>query len=179
MAGEIFDIVDENDLPIGRAPRREVHARGLRHRAVHVLVCDPEGRVLVQRRSAAKDLHPGVWDASATGHVGAGEDYDSAARRELTEELGWAPPLAAPLRRVLRLEAGPETGQEFVWVYAAIGEGPFAAHPEEIDELRWIMPAELDAWMERAPAEFAPAFRHWWRRWRTIPPSLAGGNATT
>ncbi|HZQ47887.1 MAG TPA: NUDIX hydrolase, partial [Verrucomicrobiae bacterium] len=35
-ADEIFDVVNERDEVIGQNTRREVHARGLRHRAVHV-----------------------------------------------------------------------------------------------------------------------------------------------
>ena len=33
MAEEYFDVVNERDEPIGRATRKEVHARGLWHRA--------------------------------------------------------------------------------------------------------------------------------------------------
>ncbi|MFD7638430.1 NUDIX hydrolase, partial [Streptomyces sp. NPDC059873] len=35
-ADEILDVVDEDDNVVGRAPRGEVYARGLRHRAVFV-----------------------------------------------------------------------------------------------------------------------------------------------
>jgi isopentenyl-diphosphate delta-isomerase type 1 len=168
MADEIFDVVDQLDRPVGRAPRGEVHTHGLRHRAVHVLVRDARGRALLQRRSLRKDLHPGVWDSSATGHVEAGEEYDAAARRELREELGWEPEGSEELRRWLRLEACVETGHEFIWVYEVRGEGPFTPHPEEIAEIRWIAPGELTAWMERSPADFAPAFRLWWSRWVAV-----------
>ena len=37
-ATEIFDVVDERDCVIGRASRAEVHARRLRHRAVHIFL---------------------------------------------------------------------------------------------------------------------------------------------
>jgi isopentenyldiphosphate isomerase len=87
MAGEeLFDVVNERDEVIGVAPRAQVHAEGLRHRAVHVLVFNPEGRLFVQRRSFAKDNSPGCWDTSAAGHLDAGEDYHAAALRELGEE---------------------------------------------------------------------------------------------
>ena len=51
MGDDIFDVVDESDRVIGQAPRREVHARGLHHRATHILVHDAAGRVFLQRRS--------------------------------------------------------------------------------------------------------------------------------
>ena len=41
---EYFDIVNDRDVVIGRAPRAEVHAKRLLHRAVHILVFDRQGR---------------------------------------------------------------------------------------------------------------------------------------
>ena len=49
---ELFDVVDAGDRVIGRATRRQVHARQLRHRAVHVLVFDMMGRLFVQSINA-------------------------------------------------------------------------------------------------------------------------------
>ena len=62
MSEEIFDIVNERDEVIGQAPRHEVHARGLRHRAVHVLVFNARGEVFLQKRSMKKDSAAGKWD---------------------------------------------------------------------------------------------------------------------
>ncbi|MEI5521550.1 NUDIX domain-containing protein [Streptomyces brasiliscabiei] len=85
---EILDIVDENDQVIGQAPRGEVYARGMRHRAVFVLVRDEGGRVFVHRRTATKLVFPSLYDMFVGGVVGAGESYDDAALREAEEELG-------------------------------------------------------------------------------------------
>ena len=52
---ERFDIVDHLDRVVGQAARAKVHASQLWHRAVHVLVFDPTGRVLLQVRAAGKD----------------------------------------------------------------------------------------------------------------------------
>ena len=75
---EIFDVVDHQDRVIGQAPRHEVHARGLRHRAVHILVFDEAGALFVQKRAATKDTFPLRYDSSASGHVNNGEQYDEA-----------------------------------------------------------------------------------------------------
>lgn len=53
-ADERFDIVDASDRVIGSAPRSEIHAHGLLHRAVHLWLYDPAGRILLQRRSFPK-----------------------------------------------------------------------------------------------------------------------------
>src|SRR5215472_14287436 len=100
MPEEIFDVVDEHDHVIGSKPRNEVHRLGLMHRAVHVLVFNPQGEIFLQKRSMKKDRQPGVWDSSASGHVDSGDDYDSCAIRELNEELGFRP--NTPLTRLFK-----------------------------------------------------------------------------
>lgn len=159
---DIFDIVDAFDRPVGRAPRSQVHARGLRHRAIHVLIFDRLGRVFLQKRSALKDMAPLTWDSSCSGHLEAGEDYDEACVRELQEELGLV--LPSPPRRWLRIEACDETANEFVWVYRLEHEGPFRLDPAEIEEGAWYAPDDLTLRIAADPARFAPAFRLIWSR---------------
>jgi isopentenyldiphosphate isomerase len=162
MAEEFFDVVNERDEPVGRATRREVHARGLWHRAVYVLVFNQAGRVFIQKRSMRKDMSPGLWDASCSGHVDAGEDYASAVVRELREELGLH--VAQPPARILRVEACELTGWEFVWVHRLDADGPFTLHPEEIDGGEWLEPAELSRRMATRPEEFCAPFRMIWAK---------------
>jgi isopentenyl-diphosphate delta-isomerase type 1 len=161
MTEEFFDVVNERDEPVGRASRREVHARGLRHRAVHILVFDHDGRVFLQKRSMRKDVAPGRWDSSCSGHVDAGEDYDFAAARELREELGLDG--AVPIRW-FRVEACRETGEEFVWVYRLRSDGPFVLNADEIERGEWLAPAEVKRRITRSPEDYAPAFRLIWAR---------------
>lgn len=159
---EIFDVVDDLDVPIGRAPRSEVHRRGLKHRAVHVLVFNSRGEVFLQKRSKLKDCFPGTWDSSASGHLAPDEPYDTCAVREVQEELGWTP--AQTPERLFRLEACAETGQEFLWVYWTPGEGPFRLHPEEIETGGWFTPATVSSWIATRPRDFAGAMPLIWRR---------------
>lgn len=157
---EVFDVVDEQDQVIGQLERGLVHQRGLRHRATHILIFNQAGEVFLQQRSMAKDMWPGVWDSSASGHVDAGEDYDSCACRELQEELGLSGPLAP--ERWFRLTACPETGMEFCWVYRLHHEGPFRLQDSEVRGGGWFKPTSVDRWLSAAPEEFASAFRHLW-----------------
>ena len=159
---ERFDVVDEQDRVIGQATRAEVHRRKLWHRAIHVLVFNAEGAVFLQKRSMAKDMAPGCWDSSCSGHLDAGESYDAAAVRELGEEIGVF--IDAPPERVLYEGACAATGWEFVVVYRLRHEGPFRLHPAEIDDGRWYAPAEVDEAIRSMEADFAPAFRHLWRK---------------
>jgi len=161
MSEEIFDIVDENDVVIGRNIRSEVHRLGLRHRAVHVLVFNSRGEVFLQKRSMKKDCFPGAWDSSAAGHLDCGEDYDACALRELKEELGFAP--EKPLRRLFRISACAETGMEHVWVYRCEAEGPFTLNPEELEGGAWFAPHYVTHWIAERPQDFASALIVIWR----------------
>jgi isopentenyl-diphosphate delta-isomerase type 1 len=161
MPEDIFDIVNERDEVIGRKPRSEVHAQGLLHRAVHVLVFNSRGEVFLQKRSMKKDRQPGVWDSSCSGHVDSGEDYDQTAVRELGEEIGLK--LSTPPPRLFKINACEETDAEFVWVYQCKSEGPFQLHPDEIEKGGWFTSADVSRWMQEKPRDFAPAFMLIWK----------------
>lgn len=159
---EVFDLVDENDLVVGQATRSEVHRRKLWHRAVHAWVFNQAGQVFLQKRSMAKDMAPGCWDSSCSGHVDTGEGYDEAVVRELGEEIGVF--LAARPARFLYERACAETGWEFVWVYRLEHEGPFKLHPAEIDGGEWREPSEISKAITENPSAYAPAFTHLWTK---------------
>jgi isopentenyldiphosphate isomerase len=95
---ELFDLVDDQNVPLGRTERRAVvHRGGLWHRSVHVVLLGvAEGvtgpgaiRILLQRRAEGKKVSPGHWDLSCAEHLSAGEDEVSAAVRGCQEELSF------------------------------------------------------------------------------------------
>ena len=165
MTEEIFDVVDERDEVIGRAPRSEVHARGLLHRAVHVLVFNSRGEIFLQKRSMKKDRQPGVWDSSCSGHVDSGENYDETAIRELHEELGLK--VSTPPQKLFKIDACAETDAEFVWIYRCESDGPFQLHPDEIETGDWFALEKVTSWIAERPGDFATAFVLIWGKWLT------------
>ncbi|MGE9297182.1 MAG: NUDIX hydrolase [Puniceicoccales bacterium] len=161
-ATEIFDVVDENDHVVRQAPRAEVHAQGLRHRAVHILVWNSEGKLFLQKRSMNKDQMPGVWTTSASGHVDSGETYDIAAVREIGEELGIYLAGSDELELLFKHPACHRTGEEFVQVYRTEWNGDLVLHPDEIDSGAWYSPQELDELIRADRRNYAPSFRLIW-----------------
>lgn len=157
---EWFDVVNASDEVVRRALRRDVHANGWWHRAVHVLVVDASGRVFLQKRSMLKDLSPGLWDSSCSGHLDAGEDYDPAAVRELGEEIGVRVPTVP--ERWFRIAACEQTGWEFVWVYGLRYDGPITIEPLEIQYGEWVAPGEVSARVAAKPEDFCPSFKLIW-----------------
>jgi 8-oxo-dGTP pyrophosphatase MutT (NUDIX family) len=139
---ELVDIVDDDDRVLRTVTRRVMRAERLMHRAVFVAVEHPDGRLLVHRRSEAKDLWPGWWDLAVGGVVGTGETYDDAACRELAEEVG-----------IAGIEPQPLGGGRYVddavaligRCYRVVHAGPFAFADGEVVEARWLSRPELGA----------------------------------
>jgi isopentenyldiphosphate isomerase len=139
---EIFDVVNERNDVVGRATRDHVHGDpSLLHRAAHVLVVNVAGELFLQKRSRSKVVQPGKWDSSVGGHVNAGESYETAARREMEEELGVTGVALAPLYTYIHRN---EYESEYVATFRAFWNGPFRLQPEEIDDGRFWSFHEID-----------------------------------
>jgi isopentenyldiphosphate isomerase len=88
MDDELLDVFDERGRHVGIKRRDHVHRDGDWHLAFHLWVVRADG-VLLQRRAATKGSWPGRLDASAAGHLLAGEAVRDGLR-EAEEELGVA-----------------------------------------------------------------------------------------
>ncbi len=162
MTEELFDVVDMEDRILGQAPRSEVHAHSWLHRAVHIFVFNSRGELLVHQRTATKDECPLKFTSSASGHLHAGEDYETAAVRELAEELS----LVAPLEFLTKLPAGPMTSYEHSALYRTITDATPTFLAEEILDGAYYPLEKVAAWVKESPEEFTPCFRSLWAWYR-------------
>ena len=117
--------------------------------------------MLLQKRSAWKDREPSKWDSSAAGHLEPGEDYEAGAIRETEEELGIRPKLTP----IGKIRACSNTGQEFVEVFTAQGDGPFILPPSEIEDALFLPLEQISVWLTNRPNDFAPGF---WEVWKLL-----------
>jgi isopentenyl-diphosphate delta-isomerase type 1 len=156
---EYLDIVDENDLVIGRDTRANVHTEHKIHRGVHVFVVNAKGELLIQRRASTRSYYPGFWDASVGGQVLAGESYEQAASRELLEELS----CEGPLRLVAKYNAYSERQREKRALFVHLNDGPFQPSATEIDEIALVPPENLADLMQSEP--FTEGFRRSFDLW--------------
>ena len=154
---ELFDLLDEQGNLTGEIQERGVvHREGFRHRTVHTWVYrrkeDGIPEVLLQLRSPQKDSWPGCYDVSSAGHIDAGEEPLPTALRELSEELGAAPP--AGLKCIgTRWVHDEETfhgrvfkNHELVYMYLCgidAEEKGFHLQKEEISAVRWMPLTEI------------------------------------
>jgi 8-oxo-dGTP pyrophosphatase MutT (NUDIX family) len=127
-----------------------MRARRLPHRSTYILVFDRTDRLFIHLRTATKDVYPSHWDVAIGGVLGAGEDWDAGAARELREELG----VDATLEALFPFRWTDATNDVHGRVYRAVHEGPFRLQPEEIVRGEFV---SLDAVETRAaPAPFCP-----------------------
>lgn len=137
---EIVVIVDENNQVIGAEPRREMRALGLVHRAVYILVFNSVGELFCHKRTLEKDIYPGYFDVAAGGVVLAGESYNTAAERELEEELGIRDVSLTPLFDFFYKDALSR-----VWgrAFRCIHNGTLQLQKEEIESGRFCRVADI------------------------------------
>jgi isopentenyldiphosphate isomerase len=136
LSEEYLEIVNERGEVLGLAPRSKIHGDpSLLHRVVHVLVFDPDGKVLLQKRSMNKDVAPGRWDTSVGGHVDPKEGLIEAAMREMEEELG----IRAQVEFLYTYKHSNPYETELVHTYKCVLDGncSLSFNREEIDELRF------------------------------------------
>lgn len=138
---ERWDLLDERGNPTGRTiSRGELLRDGQYHLVEHIWIVDSKGRILIQRRADHLRLMPGVWAANS-GSAVAGEDSESAARRELFEELS-----IRTLPGELHYGGRMRRRNSFtdVWVlYRDIDPDTLRLQREEVAEVRWVTVDEL------------------------------------
>jgi 16S rRNA (adenine1518-N6/adenine1519-N6)-dimethyltransferase len=152
--GEILAVVDQNDQPLEPMDRATIHRENLLHRAVHILLVNRHGELLLQKRSHRKDRFPQCWDSSASGHVDADESYEDCATRELQEEIG----VTATLAKLGRVPASEATGREFIEIFAGIHDGPFHWNRHEVETGGFFRLDMVDDWIVARPQDFASGF---------------------
>ena len=161
---EYFDIVDDNDNVIGSALRSECHGDpSLVHRTAHVLVFNPAGQLLLQKRSIHKDIQPGKWDTSVGGHLDPGESYRDAAIREMAEELGI---INVPIQFLYISKMRNEIESENVATYLVVYDGSITFAEDEIDEVRFWPADEINSNIDFGV--FTPNFEDEWSMYNAL-----------
>jgi isopentenyldiphosphate isomerase len=138
---EFFDVVSDDDEVVGRAARKEVHAKGHIHRSVLFFIFDREGRVFVNQRTDTKEFYPGCWSIVFGGHVRAGEGYEDTVEREAEEEAGVT---GKPFFMAAFKKRFDDRDRENVRVYGFIADQEPVLDRTEIKQGAFLTLAELE-----------------------------------
>ncbi|MFY1618711.1 isopentenyl-diphosphate Delta-isomerase [Micromonospora sp. WMMD736] len=158
----LVELVDDTGRAQGDTTVAAAHQPpGQLHRAFSVMLVDPDGQVLLQRRAAVKTRFPLRWANSCCGHPRPGESLTEAANRRLREELGTGPVELSQVGVYVYYAEDPTTGRvEFEYDHVLRGDflpaAPLRPDPDEVAELRWADPAALEADLDRDPRSYAP-----------------------
>ncbi|MDQ6985626.1 MAG: NUDIX domain-containing protein [Candidatus Dojkabacteria bacterium] len=152
---DLITIVDKDDNVIGSKERKEVYKDGDIHRLIKILVFNDQGELLLQWRSKNEDTFPETWDQSAGGHVDAGEDYITAAKRELNEELGIEVEKFKELDKFfIDGRYGEKIIRRFNTIYSVSHNGPFKLQESEVEKVKWWNVEELKSEVANNPEKF-------------------------
>ncbi|UCD04154.1 MAG: NUDIX domain-containing protein [Candidatus Woesearchaeota archaeon] len=139
MSEEKLEVIDDNFNVIGVASREEVIKNNLKHKTSLIIVKNSKNELYVRQRSRKKKIFPLKWVVSAGGGVNLGETFESAARRELKEELG----IEASLKYLYDFDY-ESTGNNYkAKVYLATYDGEITVNKEECEQGKWMSKEEV------------------------------------
>jgi isopentenyl-diphosphate delta-isomerase len=169
---EFVTLVDAGDQAQGPCGKIEAHRAGKLHRAFSILITNPDGELLLQRRAAGKYHFAGRWSNACCGHPRPGEETLAAARRRLAEELG----VVVPLGRVAELRyraVDPTSGlieHEYLHVLWGQCVAELRPNPNEVSAVRWMSSNAVQRALARRPEHFTPWFRMLMAQRYVFPP---------
>lgn len=147
---EKFDILNEyGEFTDIVKTRKEVHEKGLWHRAVVLFVINDINEVLLQKRSTTKKMWPNLWDITAGGHVLSGEFGYQALIREAKEEINLDLTKEELTFIGSMISKNSNNGlidnhfNEFYIVRKNIDIKNLTIDKEEVSDLKWISKEEL------------------------------------
>ena len=154
---ERWDLLDEQCRLTGKTMLRgQPVPPGYYYRFVHVFVRNPQGQLLIQKRSQSKKSFPGTW-AVTGGAVISGESSREAACRELSEEMGIRIPLTA-FHFVDRIRLA----HAFLDIWSAetaLTIDEMVLQADEVDAARFVSPAEFVRIATPCSGRHAPAYQ--------------------
>lgn len=160
---EIFEIVDKSGNIIGKETREECHQnKKLIHRAVNVFLFNKKGQVLLQKRSQRKDLYPGMFTGSASGHLDLGENFKQAVLRETKEELG-IDLKSQDLEFIDKFLIKAPTETELIGLFFGYSDAKPRINKDEIEKIVWFKLRELFEKIDEDRIKLTPAVRQFLR----------------
>ena len=158
----LVELVDASGVPRGAATVEDAHRQpGDLHRAFSVVLVDPAGRLLLQRRAKGKTRFAGRWANACCGHPAPGVAVTDAASVRLREELGIDPVKLTDVGVYVYRATDPVNDRvEHEYDHVLVGALPsnveFDPDPAEVDALRWTDRDEVLAGLAATPDAYAP-----------------------
>jgi isopentenyl-diphosphate delta-isomerase len=159
---DLVELVDLTGAPVGESTVDDAHRPpGQLHRAFSVVLTDPAGRLLLQRRAAVKTRFPLRWANACCGHPSPGVPVTESAVSRLDEELGIVGVTLSEVGVYVYEATDPATGRvEHEYDHVLLGrvdaDVAMLPDPAEVAEVRWALPDEVDLDLAEQPTSYAP-----------------------
>ena len=138
---ELIQIVDKKGNFTGQVmDKEEAHDKNLLHNEVGIFIINDKREVLLQKRSANKRFSPNKWGLCA-GHVDAYESLETAALREIKEEVGLDLSLKELIpygERKINISDSNSHITYFYYVICNKKAEEFVIQEEELSEVKWF-----------------------------------------
>ncbi len=139
---ELFDLYTKDRLPLNRTCPRGTRVPADTYRlVVHVCIFNSAGEMLIQQRQPFKHGWSNYWDISCGGSAVTGDTSQTAAEREVMEELGLAISLEGN-RPVLTIHFD-EGFNDIYTVTRDLALSELHLQPEEVQAARWATLDEI------------------------------------
>lgn len=139
---EIWDLYSKDRIKTGETMiRGEKQPPDSFRLVIHVCIFNNKGEMLIQQRQTFKKGWSGLWDVTVGGHSVAGDSSQTAAERELFEELG----IRLSLENVRpALTVNFDGGFDDVYLITKdIDITALKLQYEEVKDVRWADKAEI------------------------------------
>ncbi len=154
---EYLDVVNEQNEIIGQVSREELNHEKHITRNIIVHIQDSDGKYIVCKRAPHKRVEPNLYDAAVCGFVQAGESYESAAQRELLEELGIQCDLNFLTTFYNEFEYGTQLVKHFTGVFSGKSDQEIILN-DELVEYKKFSHSELISLVENNSEKFTKSF---------------------
>lgn len=157
---ELVVLVNYEDEVLGLMEKQQAHINGLLHRAFSVFLFNSKGEMLLQKRASGKYHSPNQWTNAVCSHPRIGETYLEGAKRRLNEELGIETELSEKFNFIYKADVGGGLWEhELDHVFIGNHESDFNLNKDEVEEVRFIAPEDLDKEIAETPENFTEWFK--------------------
>jgi isopentenyl-diphosphate delta-isomerase len=153
-------LVDDNDEVIGFEDKLVAHQKGLKHRAISVLLFNNSGDWLIQKRAKEKYHSGGLWTNTCCSHPYPNENTKDSANRRLEEEMGMEANLSYAFNFSYNVNLDNDLIEnELDHVYIGFTENIPRLNPEEASDYKYCSTEFLEKDIENYPNKYTEWFK--------------------
>lgn len=153
-------LVNEKDEQIGTMEKMEAHVKGLLHRAFSIFIFNSKGEMLLQQRSAGKYHNGGLWTNTCCSHPLPDEHVLSAAKRRLSEEMGFTTNLSPAFNFTYRVTfINGLTEYEYDHVLTGFYDGDVKTNAGEVSDYCYKTIEDIEASLVTHPQKYTEWFK--------------------